>query len=464
MSRKEHDNDLQLDGLKKRKVEELGSTGQEPVASSDTPAGQHPETAQTGKNVEMAQQREEKNFTIAPGLVRQGEVRPAETAVASPSATITTSKKGFFESAPVAVLLNHLGPFCNTSSLAKLAAASRNNCNIFGNELTERKQFLRDVAQGNLAQVKKAIEKNPHLLLAQGPAETHAKDLNNKPVVASGWALGIACGADHLAMIKLIIENLDKIDPKIKFQQYQAQFPLEEEKEEALRCTKDEAELYEMIDAIRRTNQYICRQFLVKDEKSFDTATKESAALQNAFNKFRNYLTERFTARPIAKGKHFNMQLLMLALRLFDINYTEFSGAGGQKNILYWRKVLGLLQRFVSAYYAQIFSQGVYYLVEEKEELKYSFKLRQGGDVYFPLGLNPNMELGLDCTCRNQDGTLADDFSYGTRLEEWALMSVRVVEYIQQIQQACQALEKGLRQDQSNAVRGTSHPGIRASG
>src|SRR3990167_5534987 len=117
--------------------------------------------------------------------------------------------------------------------------------------------------------------------------------------------------------------------------QVRAQFPEGWERHEAERAEQDIVELRKVVDAIAHAGE----------DDNCDTALQA----------FRDYLE-----RPqgvIKTGKHFNIQLLVEAFKLYDANYDRFGGWGSHQNNLFWRKVIGYVQRFVPACYAQAFCQ-----------------------------------------------------------------------------------------------------------
>ncbi|EKD70596.1 MAG: hypothetical protein ACD_46C00484G0014 [uncultured bacterium] len=113
-----------------------------------------------------------------------------------------------------------------------------------------------------------------------------------------------------------------------------------------------------------------------------------NAKTEEELKKFRDYFTPKATDVKIY-GKHFNMQNLIKAFEIYNNNYTSWSG---DQLSLFWRQVIGYLQRLVPACYAQAFCQGLYHVVEEKKPLERSFKLDNA--VYYPLDRDPKFQLG----------------------------------------------------------------------
>lgn len=67
----------------------------------------------------------------------------------------------------------------------------------------------------------------------------------------------------------------------------------------------------------------------------------------------------------------------------------------GPKN-LFWRQVIGYVQRFLPANIAMDFAQGLYSRIERKEESKYSFNFTYGGGTFFPLTFDSHSGLGYE--------------------------------------------------------------------
>ncbi|ABS78548.2 hypothetical protein CBUD_A0050 (plasmid) [Coxiella burnetii Dugway 5J108-111] len=254
--------------------------------------------------------------------------------------------------------------------------------------------FLDHVAKGNQVEVEKTLEQYGALLLWQeGQAETYAKDLNGDLVIVRGTALQIALGAEDEDMVEVIVGFLDAVDPGEKYRQYQAQFPAEEEKAESLRQQEDLEALQTIVTAIGHASPRACAQVLDHEENISDN-DDEAKTLLAALNVFRNDVKPKGV---IKTGKQFNIQLLIQAFQFYDKNYETFGGFNSPKNNLCWCKIIGYLQRFVPACYAQAFAQGIYYIVEGGEGLRRSFNFRFSDGSYFPLDTVPNIRWGYNC-------------------------------------------------------------------
>ena len=357
-------------------------------------------------------------------IVAQNTQR-SEEKQSSPTASI--------DSVPKAVV-NYKGSFLDTASLAAFAGTSKYYHRIFRedkkSELRKRavQQLLQYIvapkpkdAPHALAKAKAMIKANPDLLLAISCIKTYAADLAGNHVMVEGTAFQLALGAEDEEMAAMIAKYLDEYYPGEKQRQYQAQFPNEEkeEKAEAFKDTPDGKALNTIIAAIGNASDRAC-ELVLNHEENIAGDDKEAQDLLAALNGFRNYLAPKKDPQtnktiPIKTGKHFNMQLLVEAFKLYDQNYDTrtFGGWDSHKNNLCWRKVIGFMQRLLPACTAQASSQGIYYIVEEKEKLRRSFDFRYGGGSYFPLDSDANFRLGYNFAA----GWCGD---WGRRAERWA--------------------------------------------
>jgi hypothetical protein len=106
----------------------------------------------------------------------------------------------------------------------------------------------------------------------------------------------------------------------------------------------------------------------------------------------------------------FNPQHLIKAFELYDEKYNNWSE---NQQDLFWRQVIGYVQRFLSANIAMDFAQGLYARVENKEKSNRSFNFTYGGGSIFPLALDSSLTgLGYNCAV-DFDGGLADGCGRG---------------------------------------------------
>jgi hypothetical protein len=175
-------------------------------------------------------------------------------------------------------------------------------------------------------------------------------------------------------MIQRHLSALEDGEALIK-EQITEQFPEGWEQKEKEREQRDKDALHEVISAIANSN-----------------TDKDCAS---ALQKFRYYL-EYMKNEVIKTGKHFNHQLLVEAFKMYGEKYNDFGGLDSRKNNLFWREVIGFIERYLPSCDEQAFCQHTYYIVEDGEKLKRSLKFRVDSDLFFPLDFNPTFRWGND--------------------------------------------------------------------
>lgn len=117
----------------------------------------------------------------------------------------------------------------------------------------------------------------------------------------------------------------------------------------------------------------------------FDTTSELGQAMQT----FR----DEFTTTSM-KETFFNSQHLIKALDIYCEKYSSWSM---NQRCLFWNQVIGFSQRFLPAYYAQVFCQGLYKVAEDGNPLTRSLQFDNHFDNhsinFFPL--KPSSDLGF---------------------------------------------------------------------
>ena len=197
-------------------------------------------------------------------------------------------------------------------------------------------------------------------------------------------------------MIQRHLSALEDGEALIK-EQITEQFPEGWDQKEREREKRDKDALHEIIAAIAHSN------------------TDEDCA--SALQKFRDYL-EYMKNEVIKTGKHFNHQLLVEAFKMHEEAYNDFGGWDSRKNNLFWRKVIGFIERYLPSCDAQAFCQGTYDIVENGEKLKRSLKFRYNNDLFFPLDSNPAVRLGNEYAAAGWGGWRARAVYYKLYVEQ----------------------------------------------
>jgi hypothetical protein len=250
-----------------------------------------------------------------------------------------------------------------------------------------------------------------------------------------GTALQLAMGAkdvryryDDECMVEMLMKYYQKLPDgeAVIAAQIAEQFPEGYEKQEVERRKRDREALNKVINAIGDSRSYKERD--------------------NAIEDFFVYLKSQ-TDETIISGYHFNDQLLIEALKLYDQNYKRFGDEWDTvKNIYCWRNVIGNIERYLTACDAQAFCQGICNIIEDKMKLTRTLTCRsdRGAAVkFYPLDSDPRFRLGEDYAADVtgcMDTLLAD--SSGYRAES---LKTFLDKKHQRCEQLCSSINTNLR-------------------
>lgn len=229
--------------------------------------------------------------------------------------------------------------------------------------------LLLAVVQGNIRQAEALIKQTPYLSLLKGTTIDYSmktiKDLTPFQAALCAWDDEMC---DMLAKY---------MTPEKATRQYQEIFP---EGHQPYVEAQTPFDFSTVITAIVQSTDDEIDAALNKEQND--------SALGNALNQFRIDFTLRSQQEKV-----FNLKHLLKAYECYDqrFRHWEFN----QLN-LFWRQVIGFVQRFLPANIAQDFAQGLYYRVEKKEKSQRHFRFRFTDNVMFPLTPNPLSGLGFD--------------------------------------------------------------------
>lgn len=247
-------------------------------------------------------------------------------------------------------------------------------------------QLLEHVIYGEEEKAQEIMEKHPILLLYKGKVT----DYSGRKI--KGTAYQMALGAEDIEMAEMIQGHLKKLPDGLAeiIRQQKQQFPSDEKnlREENLKEIK----------ALEAITQFICdakEEEIATDDFKFDL--KISERCQIALAQFRSSL-DPASDKVITQGKHFNLELLLKALELYERHYDTFGTCrSSAKNMLFWRQVIGYIQRLMPACYAQAFCQGLYYVVVAGNKLRRSLNFINNRDIFFfPNDSDPHYRLGYE--------------------------------------------------------------------
>lgn len=263
-----------------------------------------------------------------------------------------------FSKLPSALLTHHIASCVDLKTQAVLTQTCKRIHPFFQPALTELrlKQLLQHIAYGQEDEAKKIIASNPNLLMMQGTATDYSGN-----TIEDVTPLTLTRGADDIGMLEMLLSYSDRLPDKGNeaLKQMQEKFPE----------SKGEEKPYDfnpLVAAITANND-----------------------VDAALSKFR----EDFKPRVIKQGKHCNPQALLSAMQAYDDNYEDiYNPWSGDQCSLFWRQVIGYLQRMLPACYAQAFCQGLKNVCNGREPLKRSLKLNDGKSFY---PLHPTLPAGI---------------------------------------------------------------------
>lgn len=239
-------------------------------------------------------------------------------------------------------------------------------------------KLLHEVAYGNPAAVIAMLDKNPRLLLEAGNVMDPA---GNSILRVTPYECALGAGDDDMAAT--IGEYFAKLE--------------DGEKERTRQYARYEAPIANMLK--QPAYDFSALLQIIKDSP----ATAVTAALTLDFNAdiplhaALEAFREHFAPRVIEGGMHFNYANLLEAFNVYANEFNNLKAASENnynKCDLFWRQVLGFIQRGLPACDRQAFAQGIYYIIEDKEVLRRTFDFRHGGGT-FPISAGDCSRSGL---------------------------------------------------------------------
>lgn len=231
--------------------------------------------------------------------------------------------------------------------------------------------IMLSVVQADLNQTEVLIKARSLLLLSvKGKAIDYSgrtiKDLTPFQAALCAW------DDEMCAVLKQYMSDEEII------RQYKEMFPQGHEKSYEAQTPFDFSTL---VDVITQSNDVDVQAQLNRQQND--------SLLCKTFNQFRDDFTLRSQQEIVFNPKH-----LLKAFEIYNENFEHWDW--GRRD-LFWRQVIGYVQRFLPANLAQDVAQGLYYRVEEKEKSRRSFNFRFGGGAIFPLSFYSFSGLGFEC-------------------------------------------------------------------
>lgn len=229
--------------------------------------------------------------------------------------------------------------------------------------------MVRTVLQGDLSQAEILIGYMPSVALLKGTA-TDCSSRTLDEVTPFQAAL---CAWD-IEMCEMLRKYMH---PEEVVRQYQEIFPQGHEGY----LTLKPFDFSELVDEITQSPMVDITAALAKQQND--------SLLCQTLNQFRINFTHCSKQEKVFNPHHF-----IKAYQLYDAHCEQWEY--WDRRDLFWRQVIGYVQRFLPANIAQNVAQGLYYRVALNEKALRSFNFRLGGRSIFPLDFNSPINLGYD--------------------------------------------------------------------
>ena len=316
---------------------------------------------------------------------------------------------------PTEVLLNHFLPYLDLKSNANdyynMVGVERPIGSLFRKHLADLHltQLLQHIAYGEKVQTEKILQHRPDLLLLSGPI---VKDYAGREIQQTAYQISLAAGdvfvtfkdgvyqpeAKGEGMKEMIDRYFIKLlgeEKGIAELERQRKMILPDDFEEYLKQLRAEdlAAVTEIFNAIGNAET-------IDEEGLMEECGK-------ALKKFKTYLEPKGIITTSTPGYHFDAQILVEAYGLYDANYKNFGDdLYSPKNLFAWQKVIGLIQRYLTACDAMVLCQGTFYFVHGGEKFRRTLNFRFDDGVYFPIDTNPAFLFGKNAAVPGKSAAL----------------------------------------------------------
>jgi hypothetical protein len=237
--------------------------------------------------------------------------------------------------------------------------------------------LLHHIAYGEKKAAEKMLKKNPGLLL---DVSNVCDPAGNYILAIRPYECALAAGdGDMKRMISGYFSNIPEGE-----QEMEKQYAKYSKHIDNMLSRKPDYDLEELMRFILKSSD--------KDVKAaLDCDMEYKSELSNALSVFRKH----FSPRVITEGMHFNYQNLVQAYYLYQREYENLqqNRCSYDKCNLFWRQVIGYIQRGLPACDRQALAQGLSFCVI-KHKLQRKFTFRSGGGQ-FPVTANDHSPEGL---------------------------------------------------------------------
>jgi len=283
----------------------------------------------------------------------------------------------------------------------KEVAALSETCRFFRDSTNNQRQvrkkqqvntLVEEVVRGEESEALWILKRFPLLLLTSGKAE----DYSRRTVQATPFQAALCAGDSDLCRGMMNIAKKHNMENQLRAQ-LEAVFPdgieahVAQQKQTAFNFDAivraiTKASDAELQAALNRKGTQLTQTDEAREKPD------NQLNLTEALNRFREQFAEVSQADIV-----FNPYHLLLAFERHD---QEFGHWSWNQRDLFWQQVVGWVQCFLPACYAQAFTQGIYNVAMGREPLTRSFKFRIDGyplKPIFPPQFDDYVGLGFDC-------------------------------------------------------------------
>jgi len=291
--------------------------------------------------------------------------------------TLVSTKKGrqlVLENNTLQILLSETTIANTISDHLQQAQIERNTTNTavgFFKKLNPMAiQLVQSIVYGDLKKADDLLRAHPTLLRTLLTEKVTVKDYSRRKVKQTAF------GAALCAMDDELCEKLARYMTQEEMNdQYQTIFPAGHE---AYYQAQAPFDFGQIVAVISNSND-------ADVEKALSLELPNKKSLWVALEQFRADFTKRSNQEVV-----FNPQHLIKAFELYDEKYDNRTLTLKQRD-LFWRQVIGYVQRFLPANIAMDFAQGLHARVYSKEKSNRSFNFTCDGGSIFPLSLDSSL-------------------------------------------------------------------------
>jgi hypothetical protein len=223
--------------------------------------------------------------------------------------------------------------------------------------------LVQAIAYGDLKKSEELLQAHPDLLKPLLTEKVTVQDYSRRKVKQKTAFQAALCAMDD-ELCAMLAQYMSQEEMQ---KQYQDIFPTGHK---SYYATQTPFDFNQIVDAICRSND-------ADIQKALSLELPNRTELWDNLVQFRANFTQHSCQEAV-----FNPQHLIKAFELYDSNFNQWSW---NQRDLFWRQVVGYVQRFLPANIAMDVAQGLYYRVEEKEPARRSFNFRSGGGAIYPL-------------------------------------------------------------------------------